>query len=329
MGRSDDNDTGVARSEASEQRTTYAWRIRFFLPECTPLEHDEATLALAGQLGFTLRSARREEAIKDSRELVLTQGGYGSEEEAMKCGMRARTALMLCCARLRMGVDLGKDVAPCGLTTYGAECLYEATGVRALNDVHGLRVYVEVPPPRFVSGRAELQVGRTVPQLTGTFDAAYAANVTLTDRQKLALELYAMSFFHTSVEAQFLTLITAVESLVDRGKNSEKVVSLLTNFKAITKQSDLSEMETRHLLNGLGNLKSESHSQADCRFVHEFLGGKEYHGKQAKDFFSDCYALRGTLSHEGGNAEIGRALNDLVKLVGDLLCSVVGLNAQH
>lgn len=325
MAQSDSSCTEDDR--AREEPVTYAWRIRLFLPECTPLEHDEATLALGDQLGFTLKPARREEAIRDSRELVLTQGGYASEEEARECGVRAKTALMLSSARLRIGVDLGNDTAPSGLTDYGAQEVRRARGVRVLNDVHGLMVYPEVPPPKFTSGSVKLHAGRTAQQFAAAFDAGYAADIQLTERQRLALELYAASFFETSARARFLVLVTVIESLVETKPSTDRDCKCIDALVSTMEQTELDAKCS--LLDRLGRLKGESVRQGTLWVVRQHVPNNVYEGQKADRFFDRCYRLRSDLLHQGKDEGIAEVLHSLNRLVADVLCAAAGTSPSQ
>lgn len=64
-----------------------------------------------------------------------------------------------------------------------------------------------------------------------------------------------------------------------------------------TQQAAIDEADRRSMVGSLRWLEQESISQAGRRYVTEVLGMREYLGKPAATFFTECYALRSALVH--------------------------------
>ncbi len=303
---------------------TYGARIRFLLAPGMCLNHKaESTRLVLGGIGWKLVPFENAKKIAEAYHLVLSAQGFPTEESAREHGARTKAALSLCGAILRIGIDAGRDTASGGVTDHLRRSVPHATGKQLHNDLHGLNVYPEDPPPVFVCGRAEAVVAKAFSRFEDSLCRAHEA-YPLCPRLELALELYARSHFETTSRTRFISLINAIEALANPRERSEKACRVVENLLELVKSAhELDEEDRQAMLGSLGRMRNESIGQA-CRRLAEECGGKTTYGKMgAAQFFSWCYAVRSKLLHQGDLPESDEALrksvNELDRMVADLL----------
>ena len=310
----------------------YHFRIRFRLSPSSRLGHDESVFDLrrpSGQGDHTL-DALGAESISDSQWLALRNsgGGFPTEEKAMDAGRIAKSAILWCGVRMRLGMDLGDDKAHGGASEYLKKIRREQ-GIRLLNEVHGLNVYGEDPelPTRFASFSASGRVDKDISRFEKYFNEAVDMNLQLTDKESLAFELYGLSQFESSSRARFITLVIAIESIIEDKKRNAEAVKHVEQLVKFTNNSGLPLSEVDSLRGSLRRLKYESISKAGRDLIDRYLGQAQYDGKVAEIFFRDCYNIRSQLVHNGKPADETIDLRSLVarldRLVADLLVSYV------
>lgn len=199
---------------------SWCFRIRFRLPERLQVDSPDNTIVLADlspKAGrVELRAPAGEDVeISDSHDLVVIGIGFASEVEALAAGERWRGIVQKGLAHQNIGADFG-DRAPTGaMTTFGLQQLEAAHGGRFLNDVHGLSAFECDPWPRFVRMGAKAVIGKPPAALRSAISVAARLGVAMTDRERLAYDLYSASFSQPSADARFVMLMMAVETLIE------------------------------------------------------------------------------------------------------------------
>ncbi len=237
--------------------------------------------------------------------LHLRANGFPSEAEARAVAVPVRTAIVLAGVLLGVGIDVGSEQTvghPPATTTAGPSGLVigpEIGGKGSLN------VWAGRPVRRLLPGDFE-----------EAFAESYALDRPLTKRQILATQLYNQSHFHTSEAARLFTLISAVESMAERGSKSPAAVALVQRMIELTgPKSDVEEDELVALRNGLLDLRRQSISAA-CRALV-----RTHCGAPAEKSFVQAYSLRSALLHDGEPpsgtdlAAESRELDALVRLL--------------
>ena len=298
---------------------TYGFRVRFRLPSDTAIQEDSKEIELMCLPdGRTLMlCAISSIKISDTHDLGIRAGGFTSEHEANMYGQRTKTALMICGVYCGMGIDVGKDKATSGVGKKLRESAREA-GILLLNDVHGLSVFPEDLPVRFCSMSARVVIGGPTERFKREFCRAFESARDLSNKQMLSLELYAASKFEVSPRARFLTLISAVEALVESQSEKPEIVGFLDYLIRITDKR-LTEPDRGLLTSRLGDLKSKSISGLCKEYVKGYLGEEE-----AK-LFSSAYGVRSKILHEGdvpAGIDLGSLCPKVDGLVSELLEAV-------
>jgi len=267
------------------------------------------------------------ESIKESRELILSACGYRSEAGAERAGRVVKQALALAAARARIGVDFrsrgpSSAVTPAGLQYFAG--LLNLEGPVA-PDKYGLVTYKRLAGLHFIKmGDMNSVVTKPLEELAEPLRVFVDADLQLSAMEEVAFEFYNASFFQASADARFLLLMTAIEALIDPAKRSTEARKHVDTLIAATRANEsMPDAERTSIEGSLCFLKDESFRQAGKRIVAARLGDREYEGKTAEKYFSDCYNLRSRLVHGKDPiptwAEVNQANGALERFVSDLL----------
>lgn len=245
---------------------------------------------------------------------------FTSQDAALDCGRRLKLALSLLAAERQFGVDAGRDAATSSFSQAIKETIARSQHVQLRDDIHGLDVYCEQPPVTRFGVEAYGSGSYVIDDYANRLGEFFAAGLTVSPKQELALDLYNLNHFESVTATRFLTLITVVEVLAIRRKRSPQVTAFVKTLRVAVKKSGLTAGERTALLNGLGNITQQSISEACKKFVAQ-------HGSAADvTFFSDCYSARSELVHDGVTARaVALDSTQLDALVSRLLLgSIVG-----
>jgi hypothetical protein len=305
--------------------TDFTFLIRFRLPDDRRLGFDAPRLDLpvSNLPASVTLSTSGGIAIKDSGELAVRCRGFATAEEASAAGGRCLDALSLCFTRLGFGVDFGTRRLHGVITDYGLARMSEAAGSRLLRGDLGLAVFESDPEPRFVTmggrGCGTCSGGRVEQSIAH----ALAHPVELSDKERLAHELYAASFFETTPHVRFLLLVMAVEAMLEPAPRSQAALAHVETLIDFTEGAGLSRQEKDSIVGSLRWLRQESINQAGRRLASERLGEREYQGRKAEAFFTRCYGLRSRMvhgtDHQPTLAEVSQAAGEIGRFVADLL----------
>lgn len=303
---------------------TYCFRIRFRLTG--PRIHSSDTeLVLSDAAGHEVKLRPRGKGVPlaEASELVLLGGPYKSTEEADKAGIRWQGKLQKAFARVSIGADFGDRAAQGGLTEHGRRMFEAETGERVLNDVHGRMVFECEPWPRFAGIELRgFMVGRNADHVREAIDEAIGLEAAVSDRERLAYDLYSASFAEGTADARFVTLMMAVETLLDPAPRSEAAQAHVDALISATAAAGLSPEEVQSIIGALRSLRAESIGQAGRRLART-LANRTYMGETPDRFFTQCYALRSQLVHghvpRPSRAEVNQRVAELERFAGDLL----------
>ena len=205
------------------------FRLRFNLPEGYRIDSDVDQLELLVlQHGekITLRSDANGTPIKDHASATIIGGPYASEHQARTAAEKSKRALLYWAIEHRTGVDFG-DGKPIGndkqkifVTEEYLAILRKKYDCPIRIEIPGIDVYEHDEKLRFVNVDAKVTLGKHPPRLIDTFQREYLNSRQLTEKHVLACEIYASSFFDVSPRTRFITLVTAIEALLEQLKRS-------------------------------------------------------------------------------------------------------------
>lgn len=305
---------------------TFSFRIRVNRSPTDTIQTEESELTLASHSNdqqIVLRS-RNEMPIKESDQLSLVGSGFSTEEQANSAGHKYQIALMAALAKVRVGADFGQRAAKGVFTKHGLKWVEEKTGVRTLNNVHGLMVYKTEPKPKFASMGGQITRGTNRDSFLTALTTSINNNSIITDRELVAFTLFNASFFQPTSDSRFILLVMAIEALIEPVSRTPESIALVDSMIKGVKDKPLDEKEKTSIIGSLGWLKKESINQAGKRLVSSRLpAGSNYNDLSPAMFFSKCYQLRSNLVH--GNMpfptfeEIGNVVATLEVFVSELL----------
>lgn len=301
-------------------RNKFGFRLRFVLSKGERIKHEDKSIviALPPEGKTVVLKAIGASKIEDTEDLALVGSGFPSEEAALRCGTRLKHSLMVLGAKLRRGIDVGRDKSKAKV---GQVVKQEARrrGLNIVDDIHGLISYSEELPTSFIRvGSPTLIVSRDAGEFIDELGRLFGLNFKLSGKQTLALEMYSMAHFESSLRARFVTLISAVEALSSRKRRSEIEVKYLRNLIRQLKASSIETPKKKSLIHALENLKYESISKTCRKLVEKHLG------KKAMTQFQEFYDSRSKILHDGKipeGTELGNSVGILDKIVSDLLVS--------
>ena len=272
-----------------------------------------------------LASPDAESPLTKARDLVLRAAGWSSADQAEIEGRQYADRLAIALIHHRIGV-YPADTAPRGLFFKpGLRMLEEQLNERVMNDVYGLTTYESEPPPRFASvGPVTVVMSVAAAKLRNTFQALSANPVGISNRERLAIDLFNNSFLESSSNTRLLTLVMAVESLLQLQPRSAPAMALVDSFlEEVAHSAALSTKEKDSLSGSLRYQRLQSISEAARTLVSTRLGGRRYMELSPAKFFTTCYTVRSWLVHGAEPRppyqEVGRLAATLEVFVCDLL----------
>ena len=261
--------------------------------------------------------------ISEARELLVVGGPYNSADTAGLVGARYKEALAVAFARLQLGVDAAGLFQTGQFFTSGLNLLAAGQDHRVLNDAQGLTVFDSAIPTKFARlGNAQMRHGISSPRFTRILTAILERDVRLSEREELALELYHASHFEELERSRFLTLMIAIEALLDPKERDSPALELVATFlKSVAEASELDALTKASLLGSLQFLRRDSISQTGRALSRERLGDRLYEGMRSDKFFTHCYEIRSDIVHRGHvrDKRSGLPTGELDRFVSDLL----------
>jgi len=280
----------------------YEFRLRFNLANAYRIGSDAEELellALPTGERFRLRAAVLGTPIKDHARAAILGGAYASGDEARAAAERAKVALLYWAVEQRLGIDFGDGRQRSIATEAGLALLREQLGCPIRNDVHGIDVYERAENLKFVAVSANAEVGKHPPNLVQTFEREFLGARRLTEKQVLASEIYSGSFFDVSHRSRFITLVTAVEVLLEPARRPEPAQMLVTEMEVTTRTSAVDDSTKEAIVSSLQWLREESIGQSGRALARRLLPQQQYDGRSSSAFFRQCYNLRSQIVHRG------------------------------
>ena len=272
-----------------------------------------------------LASPDAETPLSKARELVLRASGWQTSEEAERHGSDHRDALTLALMRHRIGT-YPVAVAPKGrFYPVALRAMEGKMGVPVVNDSYELMVFETEPAPRFAFvGPATVIMSIDTIRLGATFGALSAYSLVLSDRERLAIDLFNTSFLEMSSVTRLLTLVMAVEALLELRPRSANAIALVERLISdVDGSEDISLGEKDGLRGSLQYLRRESISSAGRALARSRLGDRRYCDLTPDEFFRACYEMRSRLVHGSepspDYADVGRLAATLEVFVSDLI----------
>lgn len=314
----------------------YDFRLRFNFPGAYRINSDVdeiELLVLPHGERIRLRSDAIGKPIKDYDRAAVCGGSFASEDQARDAAEKSKRALLCWAIEQRLGIDFGDGKQRSIVTNQGLAMLQKKYGCPVRNDIHGIDVYEHVEKLMFASVKGKETVGKYPPRLIDTFQREYLNSRWLTEKQVLASEIYASSFFDVSPRSRFITLVTAVEALLESLKRSDVVEELVEEFKDETRRSNIDKQTKKSIISSLERLRHQSIGQAGRTLTHRLIPNELFDGQSSADFFTRCYDLRSQILHRGkiedGLVDMLHLANVMESFVARLLLAALNSERQQ
>lgn len=302
---------------------TYGFRVKFSLPNEQAIDSKDLQVEMVMPTSntlLTLGTTHKLEQAKYAREWFIRGEKLLSEADAWSYCHRVKRALLLSSVFLKMGISIGDDKTDSRFRGDIRKKELPVTDGLHLVPV-GLLIYQDDRKNFVFATGGHVTISWPIETFIEQFKRAYELSIDINEKYLLALELYSESRFESTLRIRFLMLIIAVESLIVKKEQSDDVIKFLDELKRDVKSRFVGSKKDRDIIsNGLGKLKEVGIAQATRDFIKEFLG--EQHMK----FFSECYAERSNLVHNGQiskDYDLGSVVFLLDEMVARLLKKVI------
>jgi len=313
----------------------FCFRLRFHLRDgdSIGLDLEEAILfSMPNNVTIKIKSAAKDTPIKSHSRAALVGGPFESEDAARIAAFHARRALLAWAVSQRIGMDLGDDKLRSQFTRYGLGELSSQVGQPVRNDVHGLDVYESDGKTLFVSWNMDAKLTKAGDAFMRDLHHLLGNPPQMTDKQALSAELYALSFFESSFRARFLTLVAAIEALLEPAFRHEVVREFVSDAQGRAAQLPVDDATRQAVQSSLEWLKRESIGQAGRALADRLLRDSQYLGMNSRKFFAYCYNLRSQILHSGkpsnDSVDLLELANATQQFVGDLLNEALATPAR-
>jgi len=313
----------------------YDFRLRFNFAEAYRINSEAEKielLDLSPGEKITLVSGLSETPIKEQNHVAVLGKSFTSEAEAREAAERCKRALLYWAVEQRLGADFGDGRQRSWFTKAGLKYYEQKYGCPIRNDLHGIDVYEHVEKLKFASFNAKAELGKHVDRLINTFQREYMKSRHFTEKQLLASEIYASSFFDISARSRFITLVTAVEALLEPVKHPTEVEELVEDVKVKAKHLVVDKDTKASIIGSFDRIRYQSRNQAGRMLANRLLPNEIFDEQASDDFFSKSYDLRSRLLHDGTikekEGDVGELANVMEAFVHKLLLAALNNESQ-
>jgi hypothetical protein len=252
---------------------------------------------------ITLVSGSSGAPISKQNKVAVIGKSFTSKSQAKAAAEKCKRALLYWAIEQRVGVDFGGGKQRSHITEAGLKHFEKQLGCPVRQDIHGIDIYEHIEKLKFVDFDVKPKVGKNPKKLIDTFKSEYMKSRHFTEKQLLASEIYASSFFDVSARSRFITLVTAVEALLEQPRRSDDVEALVEEFKDKVRQSTVDENTKASIIAGLDDLKKQSIGQAGRALSRRLLPDELFDKESSDAFFTSCYNWRSQILHAGKIAD--------------------------
>jgi hypothetical protein len=302
--------------------SNFHFTLRLKVSPFQRLQSDETTIQLSNLIDgkdVKIRSAEYHEngeprPFKWSTIIERKAADFNSFEDAHQTGLQFRDAMIVAASASQVWLDFGNDRSQEEVT----QDLIQPVG--AQSRLHSDRIGLFVHRGAFHVGGgfgAFIVASGATEQLVDSLRRAVRKGISLTDTQRLALELYGLAHFESSLRAQFVVLMSVIEVLAERKSRPIESQALIEEFIKQSQSASIDAEQKKSLRHALQSLRQEAISKACRRIIQYYLDN------DAVSDFIRLYELRSRLLHEGnppsGSIGLGVEATALTTLISRLV----------
>ncbi len=279
--------------------TTFEFRLRFKIPPTSFISEDADRITLDIPPPFTqLRLlSRPSNSLKNTTLYDAIAGGFPSLETAVACGQKARSAILICCALLGIGVEIGNheeffNTTEVKISDLNGQKYIQPTGL------NGLIAYPQDSEIEYTDINISSKSGTYSKEFKRVLIKSFELSNNLNNRIGLAFEIYNSHYFEISIRARFLQLVSVIECLSEPQRHHKDIIDHLENLVRLSEKKLLALQkipadDRKFFLQRLNNLKRESIGSACRNLIRKYLDEEE------ATHFKECYNIRSKLLHTG------------------------------
>src|SRR3569623_1051328 len=162
--------------------------------------------------------------IKENERLAFLGGPYATEHDARRAANWATTALLRWAVIHRIGIDISDGYPRSWATPDGWSKLEHEHGVPVRNELHGVDVYEAARGTKFVHGGLSMDLLKGFDAFRASMVIDWSKQRTLTLKQVTACQIFSSSFFDENPRSRFVSLVTAVEALLEPEQREKAAV---------------------------------------------------------------------------------------------------------
>lgn len=303
---------------------SYNFRLGFNFSDSYRIASDDTELILLVQddIEYKLKSGAMDSPLKETPRVAILGGSFANQEEAQYAAEQTKRAILFWAVEQRVGVDFGDGKNRIHLTEEGIRYYEMVYGKPIRYAKHGIDVYEDIDNVIFLSPSCNAKVEKGVDALVSTFKREFFKHQQFSEKQILASEIYASSFFDVGQRSRFVTLVTAVEALIEHEKRSNEIQNLVDEFVRLTKESFIDKSIRQSICGSLDWIRYESIGRAGRALANRLLPTQKYMNIRAGSFFTKAYSLRSSLVHRGApdnETDILEMANAMQEFVAHLL----------
>lgn len=220
---------------------------------------DEFQRIVVNGRNILLSAQTKNTKIMDSEWLVFGGGEFETAAEATAFGNQLRNALQLSAISTRIGVDAGADRATTGVSEMIKQAIYNETGTRTRDNIHGLDIFEDTPdiffPTVIASGTVRAHAATFAAELV---ESANGIGVLSQDASDILLLLNA-ALMNDEPVAQIVFAVSAVEMLGQKRKWSPQQKALILRLQELARADDgIDTAEAEDVATAMGKMHPDS-----------------------------------------------------------------------
>lgn len=286
----------------------------------------ELTLRIPREPSISLSPEAGE--FEDSGHCTISGGPYSSREATLNAALRAKEALLIWAVREEIGIDFSIFGFSDDTSRKDSSGLQEILNVDELTMASGIEIMAASTFTLGVLINVIPNADRTPEAFAEEFRVHHSASLRLTPKQIIAIQLYNSTAFNVADESRFISMISAVEALIDSTvlEPPDIVMGLNELAKGIETLA-VTKATKERLSQKLEKAKELSIAKGGKHLVSSLLPDQTYEGKSASKTFERLYSVRSKLVHDGHTGLSKKEFQGLEKLcrtfVSDLLLASI------
>jgi hypothetical protein len=277
---------------SSGENEQFRARFRFRLQKRLDLKVAEHAFSVGGR-EVLLKSQDRDGLISESNWLVMSCGGFESENAARLFAKKLKNASDFSAVASRLGIDSGLDLRTGGFSTSIKEKIASATGFILRDNVHGVDVFPDDPQIVFLNVNITATVSASPAKFLAGINEFFVEPEALSQRARDIIVLLNYALMRPDPIAQIVFATSAVEMLGQQENWSLDQRRLLDELATAATNSTTGTAEERTEV--VESIKRSLHKVGLRQGVMRLLAQHDL--SSLKKRWDELYGRRSTLVH--------------------------------